>query len=570
METLTEEKQIILDRALANPTDENSIKIIQKAQARGWLAKPQETKPEPTTAQKAAGFGLGVAEAYNPLSIPRSVEVIGRALMEPNKFTGEYSKGIAPVPETQSFGENLALAESKAVTPDLSVKGLLSKIPGTKTFLEGVPQSYETAGGLAALGYGGVKGLRGMIKGSPVKQATKATEGVVQDVKFLMNEPEGPIMDAILQRPEKVAELYKQQKFGVDDLSQVIVSALEKKGNELRKTVTGFRDLAIADDTKSIPTKPLIDILDKAENRWKLSSGKTTLSKKDLAKFKEMRSYLEADKVSPRDALTITDWIDNNTNYESVANGNISKAAANAVKEFRQALKGQVRSSSGKMEQWAKADDQMSSFIELADDLPDKFSGDGRVNSINSLLNPSKDPLKQRVANALNIGSEAGPIKSEADDFFNLLAERRAAQGMKNLDVSKVDPIRDQTNRMYQKWIKRVENLGQSAGTVTATGLGMNAMGPAGAAMGIAGFAPGGLLAKVAGGEKFARYMASPERLLKKAQEAKTLSQDAKELAKDLSFLQKNFGVEGANLLINSLKGSIPAVNELARYVEAQ
>ena len=51
METISQEKQQVLDRALANPTDSNSAIIIQKAKDRGWLKIPET---EPTTDQKVS------------------------------------------------------------------------------------------------------------------------------------------------------------------------------------------------------------------------------------------------------------------------------------------------------------------------------------------------------------------------------------------------------------------------------------------------------------------------------------------------------------------------------------
>lgn len=568
-ETISIEKQQILDRALSNPTDENSIKVITKAKERGWI-KSQEPEA-PSTAQKAAGFGLGLAESFNPLSIPHSVETIGRALFETKPSTGELSPGAVPIAIPGSTpAQDMAVADGKTLTPDLSVKNMVSKIPGTEEFLQGVPASYETAGGLTGLVLGGAKGAKGLMKGSVAKQALKAEGNVIKDVKFLMNEPEGPIMDAILHRPEKVAELYKQQKFGVDDLAGVVSSALEKKGAELGQAVGQFRDAAKADLTKSISTAPLIDGLKKLEKDVQLSSGANLLSRGDQSKLKQLLTFVSEEKLSPSDALKITDWIDNNTNYNAVASGNISQAAASSIKGFRSELKNLVRDSSPSMKDWAKADDSYSTFLSESEGLQDKFSGDQRITAVQSLLNPSKDPIKQRLTQALNIGSDAGPIeKGPAGDFFSALAERRAAQGLKALDVTKVDPIRDQTNRILQKWVSIGEKGGQAVGSGLGGLIGYQG-GPAAAGAGsIMGISPGGFVGRIAG-NKIGRVMGSPERLLEKAIQAKTLSKEARDLASDLTFLEKNFGVEGANTLLNVIQGSVPAVNELSVYVNRQ
>lgn len=559
-EQIPQEKKPILEAALAHPDQETSKSILSKATERGWYTAdvPQQ---EASVVQKAAGFGMGAAEAYNPLSVPRSIETIGRALLHPT-LTGEYKEDAfgnktIPVENTQ---DTMAKAESNSVLPDLSVKGLISKIPGTEKFIQGIPQSYETAGGLAALAAGGVEGVRGLLKGSPIKQALKAESGVIKNTKYLLNEPEGPIMDAILQRPEQVAELYKQQKFGVDDLAGVVSSALDKKQAQLGTNVGAFRDAAKADTKPSIATAPILQGLSKVEADSKLANGTSVISPKDQGKIDELKSFLSDKKISPRDALAITDWIDNNTNYNAVSTGNISQSVANAIGTFRGKIKGLVRGASKDMEAWAKADDQYSNFVEEAKGLQDKFSGDQRISAVQNLLNPSKEPIKERLANALNIGSEAGPSKAQpADDFFAQLADRRAAQGMKALDVSKVDPIRDQTNRVFQKWMK----IGESVGTAVGAGIGAKLKGTTGAFVGapVGGFA-GHMIA-----QPFARYMASPERILEKAIKAKDLSKQAKDLATDLSFLQKTFGTEGANMLVNTIKGSVPAVNELANYL---
>lgn len=570
-ETIPQEKKPILEAALLHPTNENSKMILDKATKNGWFVPDADPSSIPTTAQKAAGFGLGLAESFNPLSIPRSVETIGRALFETKPSRGELSKGAVPIAIPGSTpAQDIAAAETKTILPDLSVKNMVSQIPGTEEFLQGVPSSYEAAGGLTGLVLGGAKGAKGLFKGSVAKQALKAEGNVIKDVKFLMNEPEGPIMDAILHNPEKVSELYKQQKFGVDDLAGVVSSALEKKGSELGQAVGQFRDIAKKDLTKSISTVPLIDGLKKLEKDVQLSSGANLLSRGDQSKLKQLLSFVSEEKLSPSDALKITDWIDNNTNYNSVASGNISQAAANSIKEFRGTLKNLVRNSSPSMKDWAKADDSYSTFLSESEGLQDKFSGDQRITAVQSLLNPSKDPIKQRLTQALNIGSDAGPIeKGPAGDFFSALAERRAAQGLKALDVTKVDPIRDQTNRILQKWVSIGEKGGQAVGSGLGGLIGYQG-GPAAAGAGsIMGISPGGFVGRIAG-NKIGRVMGSPERLLEKAIQAKTLSKEARDLASDLTFLEKNFGVEGANTLLNVIQGSVPAVNELSVYVNRQ
>ena len=70
--------------------------------------------------------------------------------------------------------------------------------------------------------------------------------------------------------------------------------------------------------------------------------------------------------------------------------------------------------------------------------------------------------------------------------------------------------------------------------------------------------------------DPLARNMASPFRLLEKAEKAKILSKQAQELAGDLNFMQKKFGVEGANRFVNGVVAGTPALNELAIYINSQ
>lgn len=556
----------------------SDAELVSLAKAEGIVPK------EYGVDKKAVAFGIGAAEAANPLDIPRSVETIGRGLLGSisSSVPKETPSGLIVPQPTKSFGQAMDEAEQKTVMPNLSVKGLLSKIPAAKDYVSDLPPEYEAAGGLSALAVGGIKGIRGLIKGSPVKQAVNAERSLVKDVKYLTGEAEGPVMDAILTRPREVAALIRNGELSVFDLAKSVSARLIKKEKELGAAVGEFRNAVKSDNVRKIKTDQFKNMAIKAEAEASLTpeivQGKKTVqspildeagrpiskevatttsvgggslfSGKDQTKINEIMEMLKPSQLSPRDAMLVIDKIDEMTDYEKqVARGNISEAAAVALGRIRTQLKDALRKTTKESEAWAAADDQFSTFKENSRGLIDKFSGDAAASSVDGLLNKNKDPIRERLAKALNAGPAEGV---DSEKFFIELADKKAAQVLKALDVTKADPIKDQLNRLFQKWMRRGEWGGAAVGSYVGGGP--------------TGMAAGGLLGHVVM-EPVARSLASPFRLLDRAQKVKTLSKDAKDFAMDLGWLQKNLGTEGANAFMRSLEGGIPAINELAAWV---
>lgn len=546
----------------------------------GWVAEDGSTISDeemavlekhktatPSSLKKAGAAAMGAAEAFNPLSIPRAIEVGARTVF--NKATSSEPSenkelGLTAPGGGKPWAVAAAEAEKSAIFPDLSIrKGV--EVLGPKGLAESLPRDWETYGGAAATLLSLASGAKGLLKGSVAKRAAKAEEAVIKDIKYLTGEGEGAVMDAMVKRPEKVREALQSGKLGVDDLAVKLGEHLEQKKKMLGETVGTFREVAMADNEPTIRVGKEVQRLNRIEDELKTSAGASVLSKSELSEINEIRTLLPkltekgGAKISPRDAVLISDKVFQILERSKAKPGNISSAVEYELRQLRRAIKDSARNSTGIGKEWALADEAYAKMEDLSGDIQRQLSGDNRASFVDRLLNKNKDPLRDRLAEALDL-AEDKPIKS-SNAFFDALADTKAAQGLKALDVTKSDPIRDQANRVYQEWLRR----GTMAGATIASGMGAKSMGVAGAMVGVPA---GGLVGRVAV-SPFARYMGSPGRLLKNAEKAKTLSKEAKKLAKDMGFMQEHFGVEGANILFNAAKG-LPAFNQLKTWAEAQ
>ncbi len=123
-----EEKINLIRQKTAAPMDlkslsrEEKINLIRKSQV-----KPQESVPKEsiidTVSRGAVGFSTGMAEALNPLAIPHSLEVLGRAGLMGRMPNRQPGAGL-----WDSIKGNLAQAEKDSVLPRMNIDQVASGI----------------------------------------------------------------------------------------------------------------------------------------------------------------------------------------------------------------------------------------------------------------------------------------------------------------------------------------------------------------------------------------------------------------------------------------------------------
>jgi len=557
---------------------------------------------------KAAAVAMGGAETFNPLSVFNVGETFGRAVkknVEGQKLTGKTERRLGvpwPVYEGPSFLQSMGEASKEAVTPRMTFRSLGEAVYGEEAMTEMLPHEYEMAGSLATMLIPAGKGALGLVRGSKAKQARKATENVVRDIKYLTGEGEGVIMRELLENPEAIRALYQGGNVKADDLAALIVKRLDDVEIRLAKEVRKYKSVAEADRGRKITTRPyrerLKQLVAGAEAEPEITlipttkkskvlgpsgepirvpatktvkkGGGTSLSQTDFSEIEKVAKILLPENVSPRDALLAIERLDKAIDWSKESTKHTPRALG-AFKQMRGELKEVVRASTPEGKVWATRDDALHTFYENSKGLRKKFDGDQKVSAVNTLLNETKDPVRVRLGASLDAVRQIAPDEVEvSQSFFKMLAQRKGARLLKDVEITKHDKVADQVNRIFKDWVDRGRAWGIAIGTTTAHGAGhltgggwlaSLALSPVGAAVGHLG---GRGLGSVIG-----RLRGDPLRILAKAQKAKILSAEAKTIAKDLAFFHKTFGPEGTNAAV-SLAYELPAMKELARWGAAQ
>lgn len=412
--------------------------------------------------------------------------------------------------------------------------------------------------------------------------------------KTLMKEGKGPVLDAIVDRPDEVLKLIKNDATAVDDLAVETGQQLLRIEDELGKNVGKYRRNFIADPTKKVGVAAPVQLMDGTISAspqdlikgfrasTTTDNGVSVLNSKQQGQLDFLEKILNPEpkirkesfdvvdktimdpitSISPKDALLALDKIDEMTSMKEIQNGNISAAAVNNLLEIRRALKTQIR---GNNADWARADQVFSNYKDDALNLVGKFNSDSRESFVNNLFGAGKSPIRDRLRKVLDYADYVDTKTSGSGDaFFRRLANIKAAQKYQNVQMELSDPIQDKLNHIVRFWTRVGENSGATVGSGVG-GLTGNMFNTGGAIAGGFGGMNAGKLAGGVLGYKVGKMMANPQRVLNAAMAAKELSGSAKQLASDLSYVHKVFGNDGVVSLMDVV-GSTPAANELLKF----
>lgn len=457
--------------------------------------------------------------------------------------------------------------------------------------MEGTEAGIAAASGIQLLKAGGK--LVGSIAPKAMQavkeyRAGMATKKATKLGKKLLQLDKGPVLDAIVDRPEEVMKLIQSDGAYVDDLAQEMGTKLSDIQENLGKNVGKYRKNFVTDPTKKVnvlePVQlPNGDVLDSPltlmqsfEESITSTQGVNVLDSKQQKRLETLKSLIspqnDADGVpgsliAPKDAMLALDKIDEMISIKEIQNGNISGAAVANLIQVRKALKSQIR---GNDKAWAQADEIFSNYTEEASNLADRFSKDTRESFVSNLFGQNKNPIRERIKRTLDYADYVDTgVTGSGDAFFRRLANIKGANSIQEVNIGLTDKSADNVNRIVQHWVKLGENTGTTLFGAIGGGGGALISGGGGAAAGTLISQPVGKLVGGAAGLRMGLKMANPQRVLNSAIKAKNLSADAKRLAGDLQYVHKTFGNDGVISLMD-IVGPLPATNELIKFISSQ
>jgi len=536
----------------------------------------------------------GVERAYNPLSLVGvDLEDIEGAFNFPIIRGAELAARLFVDDDQQPDLTTFSQVVKNQIEMDRELRNI---VPGVQEGTElgaavaGVYQLGSTALKLAPqLARKGKAATLAALQRLQQLRADKQSSKAQRLGQELLRIGQGPFMDAIIKRPEAVAQLVKQNgDLSINDVAIKLKDEIETISTELGKRVGTFREAASADTTTRIAIpQEVSEMLSLIRQRTTFANptrqtGKAVSIGERLAQnTDEATSILPGDiqkrlmmseraaklgVTNPNQAMVWVDMLDDIIDYANSGKpGSTSIKNANALlMRVRGTIKNALRSSSDQAEAWAAADDAFSGFIGEAGPLIRRLETDGADSLVANLFGQNKTPIRMRLEKALDYMEKIDPTARGAGNaFFARLADIKAAGRIQDVQMQINDPIQDNINRIVSKY----RNAGKSIGR----GVGFSTMGGAarlsgadttlsGAAAGggwWGGEAIGGMV-----GEAVGKRIADPMRVINAAIKSKQLSKSAMELAKDLEYVTKTFGPAGA-IAFFDIVGPIPAVKEL-------
>lgn len=490
--------------------------IIRGAEIAGRLFSNEDNKPEFTSLKQIVGDRIALTQAMQ-----------------------ERAPGVM---------EGTQLGIAVASLPQL-VKS------GVKTLTKVSPQVWEKAGEVGS------------------KFFNRRTTRLAKD---LLREGDGPVLDAIVNQPEKVIDMVKNGVASTDDLAFEIGTQLEKTKTGLGKKVEEQITKFVADPTKKViitepvnvqtPTGEVLNlpsplaVIDEFKQSVTSSDGVSILDSKQESNLNKLEQILKpkaktvngvetatGNSIPPKDALLAIKAIDKMVNYETTIGGGVDAQAIQNLLNVRRSLKYQIR---GNNADWFKADEDYANFMELQHGLTTKLKeSDSAESFLNNIFSNNKERVRERLQEALNYADHVDTnLQGSGDAFYRRLATIRAAKKVKDTQLQVSDPIQDNVNRIVNRYT--------AGGGVVGSYLSAKAFGPSGIGVG----APVGAYA----GYKIGQTMANPMRVLNNAMRAKNLSTKTRELVTDLSYIHKVYGNDGVISLLDII-GPVPAVNELLK-----
>lgn len=460
----------------------------------------------------------------------------------------------------------------------------------------------SVAAGTVQLANTGLKIATGLARKAPQAaraayqwlQKTRATQTQKQTTtlaKKLLRIGDGPFLDAIVQRPEKVAQLVNETDgLTANDLAVNLKNELETIGMELGSRVGKFRDAAFADTTTRIrvpediaqnlaairqrttfanPTRVTGKATSIEGRLSQASEGAQSILPGDIQKRLAMTERAAALGVTnPNQAMVWVDMLDDIIDYANSGKpGSTAIKSSNAMlMQVRGSIKNALRGSSKWADSWASADDAFSGFVDRSGRAIQRLNSESSESLVANLFSKNRTPMRNDIEAALNYAEMIDPTaKGAGNAFFSRLADIRASEIVKGVRNQITDPIQDNVNRIVLTWTKRGEKVG--AAVATAAGGLPGLIGGSNLGVGYGGgvgFLAGRAVGAMAG-EAIGKRMADPTRILDSAIKAKELSKDAKALASDLRYMVEAMGPE-STIAFFDVVGPIPAVKELIKF----
>lgn len=402
-------------------------------------------------------------------------------------------------------------------------------------------------------------------------QAEKALQNVKQMAIRRLKVSDGPLLDAIVDRPEQVLAKAKQSGTEIKDVAFQLQDELQKIGENLGKKVGQFREAAFKDTSTRIPVPDEIPGLIKSLRSRTTFQDESVLPPFIEKQLKAAEKAAEFGVTNPNQAMVWVDALDGIIKYgdSDKVGSNVIKSANNVLMQLRGSIKSMLRNSNPKASQWAEADDAFSGFLNESAGITSRLQGDNAESLVSNLFGKNKTIMRDRLERSLDYMNRLDPTANgHGNAFMSRLADLKAGEKVKDVTMEVNRVLQENTNEIVRYWT----NLGGEAGGLAIGGpatFSANALGGGGltAPIGVGGYMAGRLAGKQAG-FKIGQMMANPERVLNAAIKAKQLSTQARKLAQDMLYLNKNFGPKSSIAFLD-LVGPIPVVNELVKYTQS-
>lgn len=496
--------------------------------------------PQSLGAKLTSGVGKGVSALFGNISNPTLLRYLGRAFVTGAAEMGAF-EGAQTAAKTGDFNEAIKAGAKGAAAGGITGAAIAGGGLGINKLLSG-----DSIQSIMA---------KGIEKQGLINAAEKRGEQVDDLSKKILSEDDPQILAAIKKQPERIKELVDNGTMSSYDIGSKLQKEFSNLKDHLVKKVGNLKEEVRKDTTPSIDTKQFKDMFQTLENKLTTSAvpegsskGISVLSSADKEQVNEIKNLMFSNKISPSDAILITDKIDSLVTYGERPSSNISALAQNLLKDIRRQIKNRVHLDHP---EYSKADDNLQQFFANSELVKSQITNNPEQ-FVNRLFGQGKTQVRkdlmQLVVLANRIDPKSGAKNVQfARDIFNMKVAGQIKEGL----IKKADPTADRINRIRQRYT--------AGGATIGAGIGAKFGGPYGAAAGAAG---GGVV-----GDRIGQVIGNPMRILNAAIRSKQLTQQAKKVAVDLRAITAMGGPEAFAKFIDQVPVGTKAAESLANFI---
>lgn len=495
---------------------------------------------------------------------------------------------------------------AKVVEDQKRIDGELRRLaPGVQ---EGVEMAMF-AGGVANLGKLTFKEGPKLLKEATTRiaayRASRATDKTKNMALQRLKISEGPLLEAIVNRPEEVLSLSKTNNVNMKDIAFQLHDELEKVEKNLGARVGKYRRSVETDTKTRVPVPDNIPKMINAIRSRATIQGESFLPNNIEKALRSSEKAAGFGVTTPAETMKLIDALDGVIKYgnEGKEYSHIIQNANYLTTRLRRSLKDMVRQHNpialeeaaniesatrtgprgireiGQQRKeiafqlWSDADDAYRSTIDVRSDILSKLESrnfEQAESYVANLFNKNKTIQRDNLIRALNDMEKVDPTAiGHGEAFYGRLANIKAADKIKDVKLEVNRVLQENTNEIVRYWTNQGEQFGglMLGGPTTFAALHLDKGGPVTTAAAATAWMAGRLGGRNVG-FKIGQMMAKPERVLEQAIKSKQLSTQARKLAQDMLYLNQNYGPKSSIAFLD-LVGPIPVVNELVQFSQS-